>query len=286
MMKEEIFSDSCSALILALHRGKENCPATVFKAWIFEQLGNVLDFDTASWLSSAGVDDEYILDHYKPDPPVLNDKTPRLCVSVEDKLTTLSDRITLYRLAGKRAFTTKDQILLEWLLPHMRTSYRQNLIYAMQLPQYNLATGFGAYAICNGAGVLHRASAAFTDLLLLEVPEWQGPILPWKAIKTSGRRRYFEIKGNRVIVNVRRSEKLFHLHIRPRIPIDDLSVAELKVARALANGSSYKTAAQHLKLSPSTINNHAANIYRKLGVHNKAALVGLWQELEESRKRC
>ncbi len=284
MTKETIFNDRTSALILSLHRGKESCPVTEFKGWVLKQLGQVLDFDAASWRSGVGDDGEHLLDDYSPDLPKLNDKMPRLCASQTDKLTTLSEHVTLYRLAGKHAFTSEEHLLLEMLLPHMSTSYRQNLLYTMQPLQNDPATGFGAYAICNAAGILHRASAAFTELLLLEEPEWQGPLLPWKAIATVGRRRHLEIKGSRIIVNLRRSEKLFHLHIRARTPIDDLSLAELKVARALANGSSYKTAAQHLKLSPSTVNNHAANIYRKLGVHNKAALVGLWQELEGSGK--
>lgn len=278
-MENRLFSDSISALLLTLHRGRADCPVTEFKPWALAQIAEVLDFDAANWITHAGTNESSrTMDicefRQQPSSTAIN-----ISASVYDKHTTLGDSITLYRPAMSKAFTTEEQMLLELFLPHLSTSYRQNLLYTIQSPQSGSDAGFGAYAICDTAGTLHRASDTFTQLLLAEVPEWQGPLLPWKETLAATRRRHLEIKGKRVVLNAQRSENLFHLHIRPRTPVDDLSTAELRVARELATGSSYKVAAQHLNLSPSTVNNHAAIIYRKLGVNNKAALVSRWQEL-------
>lgn len=278
-MENKLFSDSTSALILSLHHGKADCPVTEFKSWALAQVADVLDFDAASWNTRVGTDEEtHTLDHCDFGQPPRSDAIS-ISASVYDTHTTLGDTITLCRSTMHNAFSAEEQALLALLLPHLSTSYRQNLLYSMQSSQSNPAAGFGAYAICNMEGVLHRASDAFTHLLLTETPEWQGPVLPWQADLATKRRRHLTIKGERVILNARRSEDLYHLHLRQRAPIDDLSAAEYKVARELATGSSYKVAAQHLNLSPSTVNNHAATIYRKLGVNNKAALVSRWQEL-------
>ncbi len=284
-MENKLFSDSNSALILSLHRGKEGCPVTEFKPWALAQIADVLDFDAASWNTCAGTNENtHTLDHCEFGRLLHNDAIS-ISASVCDRHTTLGDTITLYRSTVSNAFNAEEQTLLELLLPHLSISYRQNQLYSMQSSQGNSATGFGAYAICDTAGVLHRASDAFTQLLLTEAPEWQGPLLPWKTSLAGNRRRHLEIKGDKVIINARRSENLFHLHIRLRTPIDNLSAAELKVARELVTGSSYKAAAQHLNLSPSTVNNHAAAIYRKLDVSNKAALISRWQELGGDRQK-
>lgn len=52
-----------------------------------------------------------------------------------------------------------------------------------------------------------------------------------------------------------------------------LTAAELRVARAIADGSTNKEVAQRLSLSPRTVEHHLAAAYRKLGVRSRTALV-------------
>jgi DNA-binding NarL/FixJ family response regulator len=49
----------------------------------------------------------------------------------------------------------------------------------------------------------------------------------------------------------------------------DFSAREMEVLKLLSNGKSYKTIAQQLKISFSTVKFHIQNIYRKLQVTNK-----------------
>ncbi len=53
----------------------------------------------------------------------------------------------------------------------------------------------------------------------------------------------------------------------------ELTSREQTVADCFAAGQTYKQVAEKLHLSPATVRNHLASIYRKLGVSNKAALI-------------
>lgn len=55
--------------------------------------------------------------------------------------------------------------------------------------------------------------------------------------------------------------------------LDLLSAREREVLRLIAEGASNREIARRLCLSPKTIENHRSNIMRKLGVHNRVALV-------------
>ena len=60
---------------------------------------------------------------------------------------------------------------------------------------------------------------------------------------------------------------------RPSSYFGLLSEREITVAEYYSSGQSYKQIAQQLGVSPATIRNHIASIYRKLGIKNKARLV-------------
>jgi two-component system response regulator NreC len=59
----------------------------------------------------------------------------------------------------------------------------------------------------------------------------------------------------------------------PRTEAGLLSGREREVLRLIAEGTSNRQIAGHLCLSPKTVENHRSNIMRKLGVHNRVALV-------------
>ncbi len=60
-----------------------------------------------------------------------------------------------------------------------------------------------------------------------------------------------------------------------------LSEKEARIALRYAEGATYKVIAAELHLSPSTVRNHLANIYRKLGVNEKAGLIRALAEHSE-----
>ncbi len=56
-----------------------------------------------------------------------------------------------------------------------------------------------------------------------------------------------------------------------------LTSQEHAVARAVASGGSNREIAEALFLSPRTVEHHLGNVYRKLGVHSRAALAARLQ---------
>lgn len=56
-------------------------------------------------------------------------------------------------------------------------------------------------------------------------------------------------------------------------PAHDLSDREVEVVRVVARGLSNQQVADHLFISENTVRNHLANVYMKLGLHNRAETV-------------
>ena len=74
------------------------------------------------------------------------------------------------------------------------------------------------------------------------------------------------------LVSISLQGNLWLLRARPKLAADELSVRELEVALKFSSGSDYKTIAQELSVSPSTIKGHLNKIYNKLGINEKASL--------------
>ena len=60
---------------------------------------------------------------------------------------------------------------------------------------------------------------------------------------------------------------------------DDLSSRELEVAQSYADGEDYKTIAQNLSISPSTVKVHLNKIFLKLAINEKASLVAKLRQM-------
>ena len=71
----------------------------------------------------------------------------------------------------------------------------------------------------------------------------------------------------------RRVVTMFQRIAPPRDSPADLTRRELEVLRLLADGHSYKTAADALSVSLDTLRSHIRNIYDKLHVHSKSEAV-------------
>lgn len=71
----------------------------------------------------------------------------------------------------------------------------------------------------------------------------------------------------------RRVVTMFQSIAPAKAEVHDLSPRELQVLRLLADGHSYKTAADALSVSVDTLRFHVRNIYEKLHVHSKSEAV-------------
>ena len=65
----------------------------------------------------------------------------------------------------------------------------------------------------------------------------------------------------------------WYLVIRPSDQLDKLSERERGLARLFTRGLTRKDIARQLGLSPSTVKNHLSNIYRRLGISDRAGLI-------------
>ena len=65
---------------------------------------------------------------------------------------------------------------------------------------------------------------------------------------------------------------------RPRARIDDLTVREEDMLTRICQGATDKEIGAELMLSPNTVRNHVAKLYRKLGVNRRSAVVVWAQE--------
>jgi DNA-binding CsgD family transcriptional regulator len=59
---------------------------------------------------------------------------------------------------------------------------------------------------------------------------------------------------------------------RPQTGVDSLTDSELKVAHLVATGTTNRDVAQHLSLSPHTVNSHLRNVFAKLDINSRTEL--------------
>ena len=71
----------------------------------------------------------------------------------------------------------------------------------------------------------------------------------------------------------RRVIELFRRVRPPAAAEHELTPHEVRVLKLFADGHNYRSAAAELGTSPSTVNYHLQQIYRKLQVHGKSAAV-------------
>ncbi len=190
-----------------------------------------------------------------------------------DSDTQLLNAIGLYRKNPQDPFTEEERLLNEELFPHLIEALRLN--WLSNLPHLYSAvqkSSFNSLAACNAEGLLQMAMPSFVEAVRQEWPQWRGPLLPppvTEAILAEAPKYV----GKKAVVGFHTMSDLILLRIRSRVPADDLSSRELEIARFFADGADYKTVAQSLSLSPSTVRNHLNNIYFKLDINDKTNLV-------------
>ncbi|OJF69525.1 helix-turn-helix transcriptional regulator [Alteromonas sp. V450] len=96
-----------------------------------------------------------------------------------------------------------------------------------------------------------------------------------------------EIRENTSLMTAQERERIGTLGITPSleaVPITCLSKRELQVVYKIMEGSSNKVIANELFISERTVKFHCANIYKKLNVDSRSALIAgcfrtLYQDL-------
>lgn len=85
--------------------------------------------------------------------------------------------------------------------------------------------------------------------------------------------RAWPLPGKRLTLHAQPDGDGWLLRLRPSSAADQLTARELEVARRFARGESYRAIAGALALAPATVRNHLSNVYAKLDVRHRAALI-------------
>lgn len=162
---------------------------------------------------------------------------------------------------------------------HMVEASTLSLRQVVQRDEWLISLGRpsrGSAALVDEDGTVYSASARFRDLLAGEFGEGDFHDLPFRLPRTALEEQGIFTVGA-LHLRVSTHGRLFLLHARRPLPLDGLSPREQEIARALAEGKTFKTVARQLDIAVSTVANHASRIYRKLGIFRREELVNLLQ---------
>jgi DNA-binding CsgD family transcriptional regulator len=189
-----------------------------------------------------------------------------------DPDTLLLNSMCFYRSNIDQPFSEQERALKEILFQHLVEAARIN--WLTNLPNMFSAyqrSSFNALAACDNAGLLHVAMPSFVEICRKEWSSWKGPFLPQEILETVRENQNYI--GQSIVISIFKIKELTLLRARIKVPADKLSPRELEIAQQFAAGVDYKTIAQELTISPSTVKVHLNKIYTKLGINEKASLV-------------
>ncbi len=179
--------------------------------------------------------------------------------------------LSLYRAQHEPRFNADEQLLKQYLTPHLCASWEANRAFQIEHFKVSASGGEVAIAVIDRQFGIVSAEAQFRDVLDTQWPQWDGvslppPVLEWLQSSDAS------IKFSRVVVR-RYSFGEFHLLVaRGRTRVDLLSKREATIAQAFSRGRSYKEIARELGNAPATVRHHLRIIYEKLGVSDKAMM--------------
>lgn len=197
-----------------------------------------------------------------------------------DPLTSLISVVALIRGAKGPRFSETERRLMQRVMPHLIESYSANrIIHLMEKRQPDTRFDYAA-AACDGEALLHVASREFSQMLLVEWPEWRGPRLPLALAEALRDSEHTVFRGERIVVRLEPVNELIWIRARAKLESETLSEREIEVAQLVASGHSNKHIAQALGISPFTVRNQLATIYDKLHVGTRAELASWLREMD------
>jgi DNA-binding CsgD family transcriptional regulator len=135
----------------------------------------------------------------------------------------------------------------------------------------------GSTALVDSAGTFYATSVRFRELLKERFGDRPLTMLPFSLPEAA-----FEDKGQfnvgELHFRASRAGALLLLNLRKVLPLDGLSPREQEIARALAEGKTFKSIARQFEIAISTVANHASRIYKKIGVYRREDLVMLMRK--------
>ncbi|CAA6606380.1 putative Transcriptional regulator, LuxR family [Rhodospirillaceae bacterium LM-1] len=197
-----------------------------------------------------------------------------LAIYLLDPATKLFSIISLYRF-NDAPYTEAERCLHELASPHIQAVLRLQALALLDLSGAK-PDKESSMAVADSAGALHHAHPLFLQIVKQEWPDWQGPELP-QAVANGNflNRAQTQFVGKRIVILSQPQGELHLLSARHKDRFDDLTRRERQIAGLFASGLSYKEVARQLDVSPITVRNTLANIYKKVGVSDKGELTNI-----------
>ena len=181
--------------------------------------------------------------------------------------------LSLWRARSSARYTSAQCRLANAVLPHIFRAFLTNRelhvgkLYGSQ--QHSLISGLN--------GQIMYVDPALSALMFRHYPDWRPPFLPERLHRLLLADFSGVIQDGTLQVRWRQEHGLLFLsltEVRIQLP---LSPAENRVAQLLSEGLSYKEIARTLGNQPATVRNQAHQVYEKLGISGKAALMRYWK---------
>jgi DNA-binding CsgD family transcriptional regulator len=185
--------------------------------------------------------------------------------------------ISLYRPDPDALFTEHERSACERLMPHFYQALQINrTVQGLGM----LSEGLDAQsrlALIDQSGFVYFAQPGFLELLHSEWSELDEFFVPdplMAALRAGDGKPFI---GRRIRCDSQSAGELIVLYAKRSSALDCLSPRQHEIARLYAVGHSYKEIARRLRLSPATVRNHLAAIFRTLAISTKGELIALAQ---------
>lgn len=177
--------------------------------------------------------------------------------------------IFLYRHNDKPHFSAQEAHFLELIIGHFSAAIE---VYCSKLlnGKNGIGASGGGVALIDQSSLLLLANEPFHDLISRHWPGWQNPVIPDALLDCAMPKL---IRGLVASMEPVSGEQFHLLSLRPEQALDGLTVRQLEIAQAYANGMEHKHIARKLHISPATVRNHLSNIYNQLQIKNKIELI-------------
>lgn len=182
------------------------------------------------------------------------------------------DFMAIFRAQPRDRYSDEEHRRAEFLMPHLIEAGRINRVFWLNQMSVLMQTHRGIRAIAGFGGMLYSYDEAFVTMVRMEWPEWLPPMLPHQLVTVLRSTSALRFTGNHIVVSANAGGDMLFLQTRQRLPVDALAPVEHIVANMVARGQPYKEVARNMGVSLATIRNQLHNVYRKLGIRNKAEL--------------
>lgn len=187
-------------------------------------------------------------------------------------LSGLHQVVCFWRSRSDRPFLERERRLKQALTPHLVEALRQSRRLEIQRALLHSWEEKHSTALVDRQGILHHAEERFLELLVRNWPDWRGAKLPTALVERLVLDDSWEYHIRTGLIRCAPLGDAYLLVGSETDELAALSKRELQIAEHFAAGLTYREIAEQLSISPATVRNHIAHVYRKLGIRSKSEL--------------